>query len=60
MTEPSRGDIWLVNLNPTQGREQAGIRPGLVISVDQFNHGPADLVILLPLTSKGRGIPIHV
>lgn len=58
--EPSRGDIWLVDLNPTKGREQAGVRPGLVVSVDLFNQGSAGLVVLLPLTTKKRGIPFHV
>jgi mRNA interferase MazF len=32
----------------------------LVISVDPFNHGPAGLVVLLPLTSVAKGIPFHV
>jgi mRNA interferase MazF len=56
----SRGEIWFLNLDPTQGREQAGSRPALVISVDAFNHGPADLVVVLPVTSTAKGIPFHV
>ena len=60
MPQPSRGKIWLVNLNPTRGHEQAGIRPGLVVSVDLFNHGPAGLVVLLPLTTQDKGIPFHL
>lgn len=60
MPQPSRGEIWLVNLNPTRGHEQAGIRPGLVVSVDLFNHGPAGLVVLLPLTTQDKGIPFHL
>ncbi|MBI3659287.1 type II toxin-antitoxin system PemK/MazF family toxin [Candidatus Acetothermia bacterium] len=60
MTEPARGDVWMVDLNPTRGHEQAGIRPGLVISVDEFNHGPAGLVVMLPVTTKAKGIPFHV
>ncbi len=60
MAEPVRGEIWLVDLNPTRGHEQAGVRPGLVVSVDLFNHGPAGLVVLLPLTSVAKGIPFHV
>ncbi|MBI1744947.1 type II toxin-antitoxin system PemK/MazF family toxin [Candidatus Acetothermia bacterium] len=60
MTEPARGDVWMVDLNPTRGHEQAGIRPGLVISVDEFNHGPAGLVVMLPITTKTKGIPFHV
>ena len=57
---PSRGEIWEVNLNPTRGHEQAGIRPALVVSVDTFNHGPAGLVVVLPVTTTARGIPFHV
>ena len=56
----SRGDVWLVDLDPTQGREQAGRRPFLIVSVDLFNQGPAELVIGIPLTSKAKGIPTHV
>lgn len=58
--QPCRGEVWLLNLNPVQGREQAGSRPALVISVDQFNHGPAELVVVLPITSRYKGIPLHV
>ena|SRR5687767_13698425 len=57
---PSRGEIWLADLNPTRGHEQAGLRPVLVISTDTFNHGPADLVFVLPLTRTDRRIPIHI
>jgi mRNA interferase MazF len=32
----------------------------LVISVDQFNHGPADLIVVLPITKQAKGIPFHV
>jgi hypothetical protein len=41
MLLPCRGEIWRVNLNPSRGHEQAGIRPALIVSVDMFNHGPA-------------------
>ena len=57
---PARGDVWLVDLNPIRGHEQAGRRPALVISVDQFNVGPAGLVILLPITSTLRPIPARI
>ena len=58
--DPSRGEVWRVHLNPTRGHEQSGIRPALVVSVDTFNNGPADLVIVLPVTSVAKGIPFHV
>jgi mRNA interferase MazF len=57
---PSRGDVWTVDLDPARGHEQAGRRPALVVSTDRFNHGPAGLVVVLPLTTRGKGIPLHV
>lgn len=60
MTKPSRGQVWFVNLDPTIGREQAKKRPCLILSADQFNRGPAGLLIVVPLTSKKRNIPFHV
>jgi mRNA interferase MazF len=57
---PARGDVWLANLNPTRGREQAGQRPVLMVSEDLFNSGPAELVIVVPITSTLRPIPSHV
>lgn len=55
---PARGDIWLADLNPVRGHEQAGRRPVLVVSVDLFNQGRADLVVVLPVTSTIRA-PFH-
>ena len=59
-TAPRRGEIWLADFDPTRGREQAGRRPVLVLSVDEFNRGPAELIIVAPVTSRIRGIPSHV
>ena len=58
--KPSRFEVWTVNLDPVQGREQAGRRPALVISVDEFNHGPAGLVTVLPITGTDREIASHI
>jgi mRNA interferase MazF len=57
---PSRGELWDVRLGPARGHEQAGSRPALVVSTDAFNHGPAGLVVVLPLTTRRKGIPFHV
>ncbi len=57
---PSRGEIWPANLNPTFGHEQGGQRPVLIVSNNIFNHGPAGLVFVLPLTGTDRGIPVHI
>ncbi len=57
---PARGEVWTVNLNPIMGHEQAGQRPALVVSNDTFNRGPADLVMVIPLTSKGHPNALHI
>jgi mRNA interferase MazF len=58
--EPSRGDIWDLDFDPIRGREQAGFRPALILSVDLFNQGPAELVSVVPLTRTDRKIRWHV
>ncbi|HJZ23361.1 MAG TPA: type II toxin-antitoxin system PemK/MazF family toxin [Candidatus Babeliales bacterium] len=58
--KPSRGEVWFVNLDPTVGHEQAKTRPCLVISNNIFNHGHANLHIVLPITSKNKNHPFHI
>ncbi len=58
---PNRGEVWFIDLSdPPKGHEQAGNRPALIVSVDKFNHGPTDLVILIPISKVAKGIPTHV
>jgi len=57
---PSQGEVWTVDLSPARGHERAGRCPALVLSVDEFNAGPAGLVILAPLTGTDRSQPLHV
>ena len=56
----NRGEIWFIDLNPVIGHEQSGRRPALIISDDMFNHSLAEMTIVLPITSKYKGIPTHV
>ena len=50
-----------MNLDPPgKGREIHKTRPALVISHDDFNNSPADLVIILPITSTDLRIPAHI
>ena len=60
MLQPARGEIWLVDLDPARGHEQAETRPGLIVSTDYFNAGPAELIVLAPLTTRRKEIPLHV
>jgi mRNA interferase MazF len=57
---PAMGDIWYVDFSPQVGREQAGIRPALVVSNDKFNAVGNDLHIVCPLTTRDRGLRYHV
>ncbi len=49
-----RGSVWLVDLDPTVGHEQAKMRPCLVISANTYNHGCAGLAVIMPITSCYR------
>ena len=60
MSQLTRREVWLVTLDPTTGREQAGMRPALVVSDDTFNQGFAELVFIIPITSKAKNIRSHV
>ncbi len=48
-----RGDIYLVSLDPTEGREQRGHRPVLIISATDFNNA-TKLPVILPITKGGE------
>ncbi|MFB2977403.1 type II toxin-antitoxin system PemK/MazF family toxin [Microseira sp. BLCC-F43] len=50
-----RGQIYFVNLNPVQGKEQAGKRPVLVLSIDNINQLP--LVVTVVVGTKGENVP---
>jgi mRNA-degrading endonuclease toxin of MazEF toxin-antitoxin module len=47
-----RGEIWLVGLDPTQGHEQKGRRPVLIVSPDAFNR-VTKVPVVVPITSGG-------
>ena len=47
-----RGEIWLVGLDPTEGHEQKGRRPVLIVSPEAFNR-VTRVPVVLPITSGG-------
>ncbi len=55
-----RGSVWMADLGSGEGREQSGIRPVLVVSEDAFNRGGAQLLIIVPLTSRPKRVRTHV
>jgi mRNA-degrading endonuclease toxin of MazEF toxin-antitoxin module len=48
-----RGEIWLVGLDPSEGHEQKGRRPVLVVSHEAFNR-MTRVPIVVPITSGGN------
>jgi mRNA interferase MazF len=57
---PVRGEVWLVNLVLSQGHDQTGTRPALVVSHDTFNQDPLGLVIVVPVTRRDKHVRSHV
>ena len=58
---PRQGEIWETDFEPTQGHEQRGVRPALVLSVDGVNAARW-VSIVLPMSQQIKDIPtrIHV
>lgn len=54
-----RGEIWLVNLDPTVGSEIKKSRPCVVVSPAELNDY-LRTVIVAPMTSKGFAAPFRV
>ena len=54
-----QGDIWLADLDPTEGSEQKGRRPVVVISGNTLNNA-LPIAIVVPLSSKLKGYPTSV
>jgi mRNA interferase MazF len=54
-----RGEIYWADLNPVRGREQARLRPVLILSQDLFNR-KSETVIAMAITSQAQkaGFPL--
>jgi mRNA interferase MazF len=50
-----RGQIYFVNLGPTEGRERMGRRPALVVSADAINRQP--LVVTVVIGTDAAHVP---
>jgi mRNA interferase MazF len=51
----SRGQIYLVDLDPVHGRKQKGVRPVLVVSADAINRQP--LVVTVVAGTDAAHVP---
>ncbi len=58
MTSVTRFQVWLVNLNPTKGREINKTRPCVVISPNEMMA--LSTVLVAPMTTKGFDFPCRI
>lgn len=59
MSAPERGDLVYVNFTPQSGHEQAGTRPGIVLSPKAFNQ-VTGFAVVCPITRQQKGYPFEV
>ncbi len=52
--KPRKDDVWLVDFGDPVGREQAGRRLVVVVSVNSLNESKAGVVIIVPITRTRR------
>lgn len=57
--EPRRGDVYLIDLDPTRGSEIRKTRPCLVVSPDELNQH-LRTVIVAPMTTGGQAYPWRI
>jgi mRNA interferase MazF len=60
VSHAARGEIWLVDFGEPMGHEQGYRWPAVVVSSNRMNASRAGLVIVVPITSRKRGLPSHV
>ena len=56
---PSRGEVFLVELDPTRGSKIRKTRPCLIISPDELNHHLRTAVVA-PMTTAGQTYPFRI
>jgi mRNA interferase MazF len=53
LPKPVRGDVFGARLDPTEGSEQAGTRPVIVVSRDSINAN-SPVVVVVPVTEAAN------
>ena len=57
--QPKQGDLIMLNFTPQAGHEQAGRRPALIVSGDDY-HRFTRLAIVCPVTNQHKDYPMHI
>ncbi len=56
---PLRGEIWIVNWNPSRGSEQAGRRPALIIQ-NNIGNDKSSTTIVTAISTSVKEYPMNV
>ena len=56
---PSRGEVFLVELDPTRGSEIRKMRPCVVVSPDELNHHLRTCIVA-PMSTGGHPYPFRI
>jgi mRNA interferase MazF len=59
MPAPDRGDLVYINFSPHAGHEQAGHRPGIVLSPQLFNNATG-FAVICPITNQVKEYPYEI
>ena len=59
MYNPEQGDIVFLDFSPQSGHEQAGRKPGVVISNEQFFRR-TKFAVICPITNTDNKFPLHI
>lgn len=52
-------EVWWTDFDPQVGREQAGLRPAIVVGTRLACQIPNQLAFVVPCTTTDRGLPFH-
>lgn len=52
--------LWWIDLGRPAGHEQGGLRPAIVVGSDTHCRFPIDMALVVPLTTRDRGLAHHV
>ena len=59
MYNPKQADIVFLDFSPQSGHEQAGRRPGVIISNEQFFE-KTKFAVVCPITNTHNRFPLHI
>lgn len=52
--------VWLADFGPPTGSEQGGRRPAIIVGSEDHCRFPIDVALVIPVTTRHRGLPHHV